>query len=111
MHSSGYPVHVVTSVAEQILRVFRQNRRQSEGEATAIPKKKTKRNVAAIPYIHAVGHRLKKIGNAADVQVVFSAPRKLAALCKKTYPPETGTPQVLHRAQNEVCRMHNVGSL
>lgn len=86
LHSSGYPHDVVTSVAGQVLRELKKNRRRSEGEAM-VEKEKEKRKVAVIPYIHNIAHRLKKIGNAADVQVVFSAPRKLGALCKKTYLP------------------------
>lgn len=51
----------MTSVAGQVLRELKKNRRRSEGEATVVvEKEKEKRKVAVIPYIHNIAHRLKK---------------------------------------------------
>ena len=39
-------------------------------------------NVSVIPYCHMISHNLKKVGNRAGVQVVFSVPQKLSGICK-----------------------------
>lgn len=35
----------------------------------------------AIPYIHSVSHRLKKVASRYDVNVVFTATNKLGKIC------------------------------
>lgn len=35
------------------------------------------------PYVHNVGHRIKKTSEKAGVRVVFLAPNKLHKLCKR----------------------------
>ncbi|CAN8002604.1 unnamed protein product, partial [Ixodes hexagonus] len=71
--SAGYPAHLLTSVAESLLKQIK------KGETS--PRKSRDRNSnqrpVVIPYIHNISHNLKKIGNRANIDVVFSALNKL----------------------------------
>ncbi|XP_049513379.1 uncharacterized protein LOC125940825 [Dermacentor silvarum] len=72
---SGYPTDVLVSVAEGVLR----RKKTSIGSSNADARPPfQKRNVAVIPHIHQVSHNLKKLAARDNVQVVFSAPSKLA---------------------------------
>lgn len=73
--SAGYPRHMLDSVARVLLREMKRGDQQGQ----AIKKKKDK--LVVVPYMHKVGHNLKKIGMRAGVDVVFSAPNKLSKLC------------------------------
>lgn len=83
LKKAGFPQYVVTSVAEGLLKTVKHAR---EGEEQASPETEpVKQKCAVIPYLHDVSHRLKKIGNNANVRVVLSAPNKLYNLCKASY--------------------------
>ncbi|KAG0433705.1 hypothetical protein HPB47_019675, partial [Ixodes persulcatus] len=73
----GYPTSLLTSVAEVLLREVKQ-----EGAFTRRTRDRTTRPVI-VPYIHNLSHKLNKLANRVNVDVVFSAPNKLASLCKK----------------------------
>ncbi|XP_049271280.1 uncharacterized protein LOC119391559 [Rhipicephalus sanguineus] len=45
-----------------------------------------RKKFAVIPCVHQVSQNIKKIAERADVKVVFSAPQKLAKVCKMTNP-------------------------
>lgn len=81
LSQSGYPVHVQISVAESLIKKTRtQTRDEPIAPANGRPK------LVVIPYLHGVSHNLKKIAGRADIKVVFSAPNKLASLCKASNP-------------------------
>ncbi|CAN7948473.1 unnamed protein product, partial [Ixodes hexagonus] len=75
--TAGYPTSLLTSVAEVLLREVKQ-----KGAFTRRTRNRTTRPVI-VPYIHNLSHKLKKLANRVNVDVVFSAPNKLASLCKK----------------------------
>lgn len=76
LRSAGYPLQILTSVTEVLLREIKL------GSAAKIPRDRTTRPVV-VPYMHNLSHGLKKIANRVNVNVVFSAPHKLHSLCKK----------------------------
>lgn len=80
LRTAGYPTHVLVSVSEGILK-FNSSKKTPACQGLADTRK-----VAVIPYIHGLSHRLKKIGQRANVKVVFSAPTKLQCLCRLTRP-------------------------
>ncbi|CAN7949255.1 unnamed protein product [Ixodes hexagonus] len=76
LKSAGYPLSLLTSVTEVLLRKIKQG-----GDAKR-PRDRTIRPVV-VPYMHTISHGLKKIAQRANVEVVFSAPQKLSSLCRK----------------------------
>lgn len=77
LSSAGYPTNLVVSVAERLKKQL--SKVPSQGDLT----EKDREKVVVIPYIHNVSPRLKKVGRRGKVNVVFSAPNKLGALCKR----------------------------
>lgn len=49
----------------------------------AAEKVQQRRKVAVIPYIHSLSHGLKNVTNRYDIEVVFSAPKKLKRVCAR----------------------------
>ncbi|XP_075750346.1 uncharacterized protein LOC142817169 [Rhipicephalus microplus] len=101
---AGFPMYVLTAVAECLLREIRtspennaQNRTKDKGRG--------KRNFVVIPYIHGVTHNLKKVASRCDVDLVFSAPEKLARLCRAVNPGSRGGRgcKVKHRKKYVPC--------
>lgn len=43
-----------------------------------------KKNVTVVPYLHGISHNVEKVGSRVGVEVVFSAPNKLAGFCRKS---------------------------
>lgn len=86
-------------MAESLLKKFKKAR-CSEAES---PVKGT-RNVSVIPYCHMISHNLKKVGNRAGVQVVFSVPQKLSRICKAVNAAEPAPRcTTKHRSQFVEC--------
>ncbi|CAN7984562.1 unnamed protein product, partial [Ixodes hexagonus] len=75
LRSAGYPSYLLTAVAETLLKKRPSN---STSEGRQVNKK-----VTVVPYLHGISHNLKKVGSRVGVEVVFSAPNKLAGLCRK----------------------------
>lgn len=74
--ASGFPNEFLGAVAERLVAELR-------GKRTKKTSDQEKKKIAVIPYVHGVSHRLKKVGNRADVRVVFSARTKLNGLCRR----------------------------
>ncbi|XP_077507325.1 uncharacterized protein LOC144116482 [Amblyomma americanum] len=72
LEQAGYPAHLLIAVAEGILKQSRNGPTTNERRTKA----------AVIPYLHAVSHKLKRIGNRAGIDIFFSAPKKLHQLCR-----------------------------
>lgn len=77
LRSAGFPESLLVSVAEKLLKKIKQ------GENATTDCADEKKPLAVLPYLHKISHGLKKIGNKANVRVVFSAPDKLSGLCKR----------------------------
>uniref|UniRef100_A0A224Z7Z9 Tick transposon n=1 Tax=Rhipicephalus zambeziensis TaxID=60191 RepID=A0A224Z7Z9_9ACAR len=80
LRQSGYPMALLASVAETLLKGSRSGSAAatSGNDARFRPK-----NVLVIPYVHTVSHNLRKLGRKVGLDVAFSAPARLSALCKK----------------------------
>lgn len=73
----GVPAHLMKAVAESLLlgkRVFLTGKDTTE--------KVVNKKVEVITYVHGLSRNLNKVANRFDVCVFFSAPRKLASLCR-----------------------------
>lgn len=75
LRTAGYPVFLLTAVAETLLKKRRSN--------STLKARQVNKNVTVVPYLHGISHNLKKVGSRVGVEVVFSAPNKLAGLCRK----------------------------
>lgn len=75
---AGYPSELMVAVAQKL----KHSLRTRDGSEPFQLREKRKK-VVAMPYLHQVSHNLKRIGKRAGVEVVFSAPKKLAGMCKK----------------------------
>lgn len=73
-------MHLLYSVATAMLKAARN--KNSEG-ALVDTQEKDLKNVAVLPYIHAIAHNLKMARKRAGLNVAFSAPWKLICLCSK----------------------------
>lgn len=80
LRESGYPMALLASVAEVLLKGSRSGSAAASGgnDARFRPEK-----VLVIPYVHTVSHNLRKLGRKVGLDVLFSAPVRLSALCKK----------------------------
>lgn len=83
LQQAGFPPQLVTSLAEALLRTIKHAGRDAQLEARNGADSPVKKRLAVIPYFHDLPHRLKKIGAKAEVNVVFSAPRKLLSFWRK----------------------------
>lgn len=79
LSKAGYPVHVHTSVAECLLRKLC----NPEGAVQHCVEKP--KHLVVIPYHHKILHNVKRLAKRSEVGVVFSAPKKLASLCRLHY--------------------------
>ena len=71
---AGYPPNLISSCCESLLQKLKRSKKGSEAS-------KERKRVQVIPYMHTVSHNLKKVAGRYDVNVVFSAPCKLARIC------------------------------
>lgn len=96
--NSGYPLHLLTAVAECISRKGRAN---GKDQATATKAGK----VAVVPYMHAISHNLRRIARKAGADVAFSAPEKLQGMCKKVNAQSSGKQvcKIKHREKFVNC--------
>lgn len=75
---SEFPDCVIASVAEKLLKTIN-GKKNGKSEESATEKARP----IVLPYIHTVSHKLKKIANAQNVELVFSAPEKLIGMCRR----------------------------
>lgn len=78
LRSSGYPVTLLSVVAENSLKKLKNKNRNR-----TIVLKKKKEKVGVLPYLQKAPCNLKRVGLHAGVNVVFSAPVKLVSLSNK----------------------------
>ncbi|CAN8008485.1 unnamed protein product [Ixodes pacificus] len=103
LQDSGYTSTLLVPVCESICKQVRRKPRE-----TAQPtKKKLPKPLVVLPYVHGVRHRLKKIAGRHGIQVVFSAPNKAYAMCRKVNSEadnnERNTCGTAHRTQYAPC--------
>lgn len=103
IQAAGYPLHLVVSVTEGLLRSLKSCHRNDAHDGPVHESERKK--VAVVPYIHGLSHGLKKIANRVDVKVALSAPHKLVKFAKET--TKTGANNrgchVKHRTQYVPC--------
>lgn len=75
---AGFPCSVITAVAESLLQKIKRGGRKERADVV----RKTVRP-EVVPYVHKVSHHMKKVATKHGIPVVFSAPRKLSALCPR----------------------------
>lgn len=99
LQRAGFPKAVIVSVAEGVLKKIRKD---------VIPRPETgqaRQKIAVVPYMHRTAHSLGKIAKRVNVKAVYSAPEKLAKMCKMTDPfrkAPTGCP-IKHRSPFVAC--------
>ncbi|CAN8019068.1 unnamed protein product [Ixodes persulcatus] len=76
LEGSGFPKTLLVTVAEICLNKLKDNGKTKDRLEENKP-------VVALPYIHNISHRLKKVAAKHDVRVALSAPHKLKGLCQK----------------------------
>lgn len=104
LKSSGYPSHVISRECDKLLRWIKSGDKP----------KREKKKFVVVPYTHGVGHGLKNVAARYDVDVVFSAPKKLRGVCRQveekakatTAKKKTGGCQTNHKNPFVPC---NVG--
>lgn len=100
LHNAGYPKPMMASICEKICRTIKTNK------ATSQQTKKPRPPFVVIPYIHGVTHKLKKIANRQNVQVICSAPNKAYSMCRKINQVPINTKEkcnTRHRTQYAPC--------
>ncbi|XP_072145380.1 uncharacterized protein [Dermacentor andersoni] len=78
LQNAGFPKEIVTAVAECLLKEIRAGGRPGVAGEKSCKKLKC----TAIPYVHQLSHRLRKVGEKCGVDVMFTAPEKLVRMCK-----------------------------
>ncbi|XP_064456860.1 uncharacterized protein LOC135367486 [Ornithodoros turicata] len=76
LKTAGFPVQLIRGLAEVLLGKLHKKHEEA-------PRHDRSSRIAAIPYIHAVSHNIKKVAQRAGVSVVFTAPNKLGGLCRR----------------------------
>lgn len=94
--SAGYSPFFLSGLCEALLQKVKL------GETGKEPKEK--KRLAVIPYIHKPLHNVKKVAARYDVNVVFSAPCKLAKICPMVNRKKQATCAVNHSNQYTKCR-------
>ena len=106
LSQAGYPMHLQVSVAEGLLKKLV---RPPQARPSNTKKK------VVIPYIRKVAHNLKRIAQKSHVPTAFSAPLKLASLCRLTQPDRAVDEGVSctkkHRAPFQDCEVGVVYSI
>lgn len=97
LSKADYPRETVASVAEALLREL------SGGKKAKADGGKQKRRVA-IPYIHRLSHRLKKVAQKCGLGVLFTAPDKLMRLCPAVTEVKKPHCHTKHRDKFVACR-------
>lgn len=75
--SSGFPRELVASVAECLIKKVKAGTCPPTGDAASQPRLRR----VAVPYVHQLTHRLKKVGKKCGVDVLATAPGKLMRMC------------------------------
>uniref|UniRef100_A0A6G5AA22 Putative tick transposon n=1 Tax=Rhipicephalus microplus TaxID=6941 RepID=A0A6G5AA22_RHIMP len=78
LQDEGYPFSVMLAVGTRLLKKLRRETAPclETGGMTGSSSK-----VVAVPYVHRLSHRLKKVAGKYDVKVVFSAKNKIGGVC------------------------------
>lgn len=75
---AAFPLDAIVSASLKIMNKVR------KGPAKPLDDKRGKGNeLAVIPYIHGLSHRIKKIAHKFNIDVHFSAKNKLNTLCAR----------------------------
>ncbi|XP_064456861.1 uncharacterized protein LOC135367487 [Ornithodoros turicata] len=84
LKTAGFPVQLIRGLAEVLLRKLHKKHEEA-------PRHDRSSRIAAIPYIHAVSHNIKKVAQRAGVSLVFTAPNKLGGLCRRVNSEAAGS--------------------
>lgn len=74
---AGFPMELVATVAESLIKEVKAGKGSSRKED--INRERLRR--VAVPYVHRLTHRLKKVGKKCGVEVLATAPGKLMRMC------------------------------
>nr|XP_054933026.1 uncharacterized protein LOC126542008 [Dermacentor andersoni] len=85
LRKAGFPCLALSAVSEALLKKLKKERKRSEEGLTV----ENKGKAVVIPYSHKVAHNLKHVAVKYKIPVVFSAPRKLATLCRLIGPDDS----------------------
>ncbi|XP_077535949.1 uncharacterized protein LOC144148261 [Haemaphysalis longicornis] len=77
LREAAYPLHVLQASCERLLRKLKHVQEVTPEECAQRSK------VTVIPYVHGLSHRLKKVTENYDVNVVFSAKNKIGSVCSR----------------------------
>ncbi|XP_077486844.1 uncharacterized protein LOC144098220 [Amblyomma americanum] len=79
LKNADYPVLMLSSVAESLLRKVKGVQEKKGGHEEGIEREE----LAVVPYVHGLTHNLMKIGKRHGVRVVCSAPNKAMSMCAR----------------------------
>ncbi|XP_077541148.1 uncharacterized protein LOC144153370 [Haemaphysalis longicornis] len=77
LEEAGYPRPLLSVVSESILKKIKHR------HSNPVVNSEKKKRPLVVPYMHKVTHNLKRVASRFNVPIVFSAPCKLASLCKR----------------------------
>lgn len=75
LQEAGFHASITTSVCRSLLKKIKSGDTEKKRERP--------RNFTVLPYVHRLSHRLKKVAQRHEVDVVFSASQKLSKLRRK----------------------------
>lgn len=88
LEAAGYPRDLLYAVAESVLQKIKRPQ-----DSTGLPAQRIREKPFEIlPYIHKVSHNIKKVAARQGVNIVLSAPCKLASLCSRVARGKTSNP-------------------
>lgn len=93
LQRAGFPLRALVEVAESLIKKIKGNRKSNSDRPTTRP--------VVIPYMHNVTHNLKKVAQRYNVPVAFSAPNKMARLCRQINSPQPSSDPCTTKHRNK----------
>lgn len=88
LRQAGFPEAVLSWACEKLVKLVKSGTKKEVAEEVA----ETKRNIAVIPNVHGITHRLKRVGSRYGVQVAITARNKLRSICARVASRASGGP-------------------
>lgn len=104
---SGFPRELVASVAESLIKKVKAGTSSPKGDADSQPRLRR----VAVPYVHQLTHRLKKVGKKCGVNVLATAPGKLLRMCPAVNEDKRQGCTIKHATRFVPCRTGVVYSI